>query len=99
MPVAIIGKYSSLRPQSVWTIEDPDLPGGKVSGEMRHCVHCQGAWVHNPQSHSGRIRGWCDHCKGYLCGPQCAECLGPAMKRIELIEAGKLFSMYGGFLR
>lgn len=31
------------------------------------------------------IRGWCYNCAGWICGPQCAECI-PAERQLEILE-------------
>lgn len=65
-------------------ITDPDL--GVIEHSTRQCCHCQKTWKHVPGS--GRIYGWCDNCKGLVCGPGCEECV-PVEQMIENIEEGR----------
>lgn len=53
-----------------------------------HCVHCGMVWKWQPGS--GRMRGFCQQCNGYICGPLCAaEGNHVGQERmIENIEAG-----------
>lgn len=57
-----------------------------VQGATLSCCHCQTTWV--VQKGSGRLRGFCQNCMGFVCGPGCAECV-PLERRIENIEAGR----------
>ncbi len=60
---------------------------GKIErGATVQCCHCQGTWFWAPGS--GRMRGWCQNCMGFVCGPACAECV-PLEVRLENIEAGR----------
>lgn len=44
------------------------------------CVHCQYTWIYKPGS--GKKRGWCYNCNGFICGPKCIECI-PYEKKLE----------------
>jgi hypothetical protein len=55
-------------------------------GATVSCVHCQATWM--LQKGSGRLRGWCMTCNGFVCGPNCMECV-PIMRKVENEEAGK----------
>lgn len=55
-------------------------------GETLSCVHCQHTWI--VQKGSGKMRGFCQRCMGYVCGPACADCI-PAERRWENSEAGR----------
>jgi hypothetical protein len=55
-------------------------------GETLSCVHCQATWI--VQKGSGKMRGFCQRCMGYVCGPACADCV-PAERRWENSEAGR----------
>jgi hypothetical protein len=62
-------------------------PDGKVeNGATLSCVHCQGTWI--VQKGSGKIRGYCQNCMGYVCGVNCLDCI-PIERRIENIEKGR----------
>lgn len=50
------------------------------------CVHCGGHWIPTPGS--GRVRGWCQNCHGFVCGPGCAECV-PVEQYLENMEKGR----------
>lgn len=52
------------------------------------CVHCGRAWVWTPKS--GRERGYCVRCGGFVCGRGCEECV-PYEALIENLEAGLPF--------
>jgi hypothetical protein len=62
------------------------LWGELREGETLSCVHCRFTWI--LQKGSGRARGYCTNCMGYVCGPACAECL-PFERKIENLEAGR----------
>lgn len=49
----------------------------------RMCVHCGGHWVVEPGS--GALRGFCQNCNGYICGPGCMECV-PVEKMLDIME-------------
>lgn len=49
------------------------------------CVHCGKHFEMKPGS--GKMRGFCMRCNGYICGPECAECI-PQEQMIENIEKG-----------
>lgn len=59
------------------------LIDGKEVAETAQCVHCDGHFV--MVKGSGRIRGWCVNCNGFVCGPACAACI-PWEKKMELME-------------
>lgn len=65
-------------------VADPDV--GIQEHSTRQCVHCQKTWIYIPGS--GKIRGWCNNCQGFICGPGCEECV-PAEQMIENIEQGR----------
>lgn len=50
------------------------------------CVHCGKHWI--PQRGSGNVRGFCMNCNGYVCGPDCKECV-PVELMLENIEKGR----------
>lgn len=60
--------------------------GEVEEGDTLSCVHCQGTWV--VKKGSGKMRGWCERCCGYVCGPPCSACV-PAERRWENLEAGR----------
>lgn len=59
--------------------------GELTEGQTISCVHCQLSWM--LVKGSGRVRGFCTNCMGYVCGPACMECI-PAERKIENLEAG-----------
>ncbi len=63
-------------------------PGSDAQVRMPtlQCVHCGGHWV--PRPGSGKTRGYCPRCNGYVCGPSCEKCV-PQERMIENIEQGK----------
>ena len=63
-----------------------DALGKMVEGATLSCCHCQATWV--VKRGSGKLRGFCQNCNGFVCGPACAECV-PIERRIENIEAGR----------
>lgn len=50
------------------------------------CVHCGGHWLPSPGS--GRVRGFCQNCSGYVCGPSCTACV-PVEQYLENMEKGR----------
>lgn len=66
------------------TVASVESDASMRSGTVQ-CVHCGAHWEHKPGS--GRTRGWCGRCKGFVCGPRCAKCV-PEERRLELAEAG-----------
>lgn len=67
-------------------IEVTGLWGELTTGFTYSCCHCQATWIY--QKGSGRLRGWCQRCNGYVCGPTCVECV-PIERRLDNIEAGR----------
>ena len=49
------------------------------------CCHCGGHWL--PIPGSGKVRGFCQRCNGFVCGPGCAECV-PMEQYLENMEKG-----------
>lgn len=62
------------------------LYGELKEGQTLSCCHCSFTWI--LQKGSGKLRGFCTNCMGYVCGPACAACV-PAERKIENIEAGR----------
>ena len=60
--------------------------GPEVHQDTIQCVHCYRHWVYKPGS--GKTRGFCTRCNGFVCGPKCAECV-PKEAKLENIEAGR----------
>lgn len=57
--------------------------------DTRFCPHCGDVMVIVPGS--GRLRAFCQPCGAPLCDkPRCIAEHSPFMKRVELVEAGKL---------
>lgn len=50
------------------------------------CVHCGGHF--SPKPGSGIVRGFCQNCNGYVCGPGCAKCV-PVEQLLENYEKGR----------
>lgn len=60
--------------------------GWTVVGETLRCEHCGGHWV--PEPGSGRARGYCGNCQGWLCGmPQCMASCVPEEQMLLNMEA------------
>ena len=76
-------RHSQHKAQGFWEASNPDH--GMTAGETVQCVHCGGHFLCSPGS--GKIRGWCPRCNGYVCGPQCEECV-PQELRLERMDAG-----------
>jgi hypothetical protein len=68
------------------TISDPGADKPLREIKTVQCVHCGGHWI--PQPGSGRMRGWCQNCNGFVCGPQCAECVH-VEQMLDNIENGR----------
>lgn len=64
------------------------LVDGKYVGDTRQCVHCSAHWV--VEHGSGKKRGWCMNCKGFLCGsPNCMDRCIPLEARLQGWEGNK----------
>lgn len=63
--------------------------GPPIHKATRKCVHC-GLHVLCEKG-SGKVRGWCDRCNGFVCGPACFECV-PEEQMLENIENGRLWN-------
>lgn len=65
-----------------------DDPGPGRPREMATvmCCHCGRHWA--PRPGSGRTRGWCQNCQGYVCSAACADCV-PLEAYLENLEAGR----------
>lgn len=50
------------------------------------CCHCGGQWI--PRPGSGVVRGFCQNCNGFVCGPGCAACV-PVEQYLENMEKGR----------
>lgn len=63
---------------------ESDKPFKEIGTVM--CVHCGGHFERKPGS--GKIRGWCMNCSGFVCGPGCGECV-PVEQMLENVEKGR----------
>lgn len=63
-------------------------PYGEITVRPIHsCCHCQKTW--EEVKGSGRLRGYCSRCHGYVCGhPDCMVCINWEAK-LENVEAGR----------
>lgn len=77
---------SSRREAGLITISDPGSDKPLLEAATIQCVHCGRHWV--PQPGSGRTRGFCMRCNGFICGPECQECI-PVEQMLENIEQGR----------
>lgn len=84
-------KHSMIKPHGTLIITP--LDGSKEQQiDLCQCVHCQKTWLMQPGS--GRLRGYCGRCNGYVCGSHaCFECKGPWERYCDLAEAGKLHTL------
>lgn len=55
--------------------------------KLRTCCHCQFTWVETKGS--GALRGFCQRCMGFVCGPVCAGACVHWEQRLENLEAGR----------
>lgn len=83
--MAYVGKRSRCG-----TLTTTPLDGGPATTQqLLCCVHCGYVWTPTPGS--GKKRGWCGNCAGYICGH--ADCVAagcvPLEAAIENIEAGR----------
>lgn len=60
--------------------------GGAKTFKTVHCVHCGGHFVPTPGS--GKVRGFCQNCNGFVCGPSCDACI-PMELMLENMEKGR----------
>lgn len=67
-------------------ISDPGSDKPLQEIKMLQCCHCGGHFKSEPGS--GKIRGYCTNCNGFVCGPKCAECV-PMEKMLEIMEGTK----------
>lgn len=61
-------------------------PEGVINGETWQCCHC--GKHHVFRTESKRLRGWCQKCDGFFCGPTCEKCV-PFEQWLENREAGR----------
>jgi len=62
-----------------------DLEGRVTNGCTWMCVHCNAH--HNVEPGSGKLRGYCTRCDGFVC-PGCADACVPLEQMLENLEAG-----------
>jgi hypothetical protein len=75
------------------TYMDPgsDIPLLEVP--TTQCCHCGGhfptpGFGNDAESRKKRIgRGFCMNCNGFICGPQCAECI-PQERQNDILDSG-----------
>lgn len=61
------------------------LDGDILKAETLQCVHCGAHWAIEPGS--GKKRGFCTSCNGFICGRDaCIACL-PMERRLEAMES------------
>lgn len=63
--------------------------GPAVQADILSCIHCGFTWV--PAPGSGRLRGFCGKCNGYVCGRHFCTMLGCVHREriIENLERGR----------
>jgi hypothetical protein len=74
----------------VGTITETPHDGGRpITSDLVCCVHCGYIWVFRPGS--GKRRGFCYRCNGFLCGHAACVALGCRhwMHDIENMEKGR----------
>ena len=74
------------REAGVVTICDPDSDKPICEVATLQCVHCGGHWIPTPGS--GRVRGFCQNCYGFVCGLGCQACV-PTELLLENMEKGR----------
>lgn len=74
------------RDHGLVVVSDPGSDRPLLEIKTLQCVHCGGHFEAKPGS--GKIRGFCTNCNGFVCGPKCAECV-PMEKMLEIIEGTK----------
>lgn len=63
------------------------LVDGVQKSDTYRCVHCSAAWY--PKPGSGKTRGYCNSCKGLVCGqPKCMEVCIPLEMTLQGMEQG-----------
>lgn len=86
------------------TIIDPGSDKPLEVHKMVKCVHCGGQFILKPPKliketltpleaeariREGKtVRGWCQNCAGYICGPGCVACVNEE-QLLENIEKGR----------
>lgn len=64
--------------------------GKTVTHPTIQCVHCAKHW--QPAPGSGRLRGFCTKCNGFVCGnPNCDHCM-PWQQKQDNLEGGLAIS-------
>ena len=66
-------------------VTDPGADRPLLEVGTLQCCHCGGHWVASPGS--GRVRGYCQNCNGFVCGPGCAACV-PTEQYLTNLESG-----------
>lgn len=73
------------------TIADHGSDKPLIVSKTVQCVHCGGQFELKPpktitvpltefeakkrEAEGKKVRGWCQNCQGYICGPGCVECV------------------------
>lgn len=57
-----------------------EADGKRVEHDLKKCVHCGNIWRKRPGS--GIERGFCTHCMGDCCSPQCGAKCYPFEKKL-----------------
>ncbi len=86
------------------TISDPGADCPVIESKTTMCVHCGGMFELKPykrltipmtafeavrrEAEGKKVRGFCQNCNGYICGPSCAACV-PLEQYLENIEKGR----------
>lgn len=91
-PLPQVGAFGSVKavpvhvrkPHGHFAITGPYGEGQE--GETLSCCHCGKHW--EVRKGSGIDRGFCQNCMGYVCGPNCYDCI-PVEQRLANIEAGR----------
>lgn len=83
---------------------DPGADSAVLEIKTHQCCHCGGQFTMKPQkliatpltpaeairkqTEGVKVRGWCQNCSGYICGPGCAACVN-FEQYLENIEKGR----------
>lgn len=96
--------FGNTREAGLITISDPGVDRPTLEIMTVQCVHCGGHFPLKPpkliverltvleaqfyEELGRKVRGFCQRCNGYVCGPGCAKCV-PTEQLLENYEKGR----------